>query len=146
MSTQAGPANPGPRRSTRRNSTTSTRSWMSSRSSAAVVALALCLISAPLTAQAPFALLQHDIDAILAAPELERGFWGVLVKSVEHDDALYARNANKLMMPASTMKVVTLAAAAEKLGWDYTYTTRVYTTGKVADGVLQGDLIVVGSG
>src|SRR5215470_12303294 len=95
---------------------------MSSRSSAAIVALALCL-SVALAAQAPLALLQQDIDAVLAAPEFERGFWGVLVKSVERDETLYARNATKLMMPASTMKVVTLAAAAEKLGWDYTYTT-----------------------
>src|SRR5262249_60835049 len=91
-------------------------------------------------------LLRRDIDAILAAPELERGFWGALIKSVDHDETLYARNSTKLMMPASTMKVVTLAAAAEKLGWDYTYPTRVFTTGRIVDGVLQGDLIVVGSG
>jgi D-alanyl-D-alanine carboxypeptidase/D-alanyl-D-alanine-endopeptidase (penicillin-binding protein 4) len=119
---------------------------MSSRSSAAIVALLLCLISVPLTAQSPLELLQHDIDAIVSAPELERGFWGVLVKAVDRNETLYARNATKLMMPASTMKVVTLAAAAEKLGWDYTYTTRVFTTGKIVDGVLQGDLIVVGAG
>jgi D-alanyl-D-alanine carboxypeptidase/D-alanyl-D-alanine-endopeptidase (penicillin-binding protein 4) len=119
---------------------------MSSRSSVRIVALAVCLISVPLAAQSPLELLQHDIDAILSAPELERGFWGVLVKDVNGDQPLYSRNATKLMMPASTMKVVTLAAAAEKLGWDYTYTTRIYTTGKVAEGVLQGDLIVVGSG
>ena len=31
------------------------------------------------------------------------------------------RNAGKLMMPASNMKIVTLAAAAERLGWDYTW-------------------------
>src|SRR5215831_13352656 len=119
---------------------------MSSRSSVRIVALALCLIPVALTAQSPLALLQHDIDDILAAPEFERGFWGALVKAVDHDETLYSRNATKLMMPASTMKVVTLAAAAEKLGWNYTYTTRVFTTGRIVEGVLQGDLIVVGSG
>jgi D-alanyl-D-alanine carboxypeptidase/D-alanyl-D-alanine-endopeptidase (penicillin-binding protein 4) len=119
---------------------------MSSRSSAALVALALCLIPVALIAQSPLALLQHDIDAVLAAPEFERGFWGALVKAVDRDETLYSRNATKLMMPASTMKVVTLAAAAEKLGWDYAYTTRVFTTGRIVEGVLQGDLIVVGSG
>jgi D-alanyl-D-alanine carboxypeptidase/D-alanyl-D-alanine-endopeptidase (penicillin-binding protein 4) len=119
---------------------------MSLRSSAALVALALCLIPVSLTAQSPLAQLQHDIDAVLSAPELERGFWGVLVKAVDRDETLYSRNATKLMMPASTMKVDTLAAAAEKLGWNHTFTTRVFTTGKIVDGVLQGDLIVVGSG
>src|SRR5215475_191922 len=146
MCLRAGRANPGRPRSARWNSTRSTRSLMSLRSSAALVALALCLIPVSLTAQSPLALLQHDIDAVLSAPEFERGFWGVLIKAVDRDETLYSRNATKLMMPASTMKVVTLATAAEKLGWNYTYTTRVFTTGKIVDGILQGDLIVVGSG
>src|SRR5262245_8110968 len=63
--------------------------------------------------------LQRDIDAILAAPALDRGYWGVLVKSLRSGDTLYARNAQKLIMPASNMKIVTLAVAAERLGWDY---------------------------
>src|ERR1035437_485072 len=49
-------------------------------------------------------------------------------------------------MPASNMKVVTLATAAERLGWNFTYETKLMTAGAVADGVLDGDLIVVGSG
>ena len=36
------------------------------------------------------------------------------------------------MMPASTLKVVTLAAAAERLGWDYSYETRIVADGRVA--------------
>jgi D-alanyl-D-alanine carboxypeptidase/D-alanyl-D-alanine-endopeptidase (penicillin-binding protein 4) len=70
----------------------------------------------------------------------------VLVKSLKTDETLYALNAGKLMMPASNMKIVTLAAAAEKLGWDYRYDTRVFTAGTIAGGTLQGDVIVVGSG
>jgi serine-type D-Ala-D-Ala carboxypeptidase/endopeptidase (penicillin-binding protein 4) len=118
---------------------------MSSRNKALLVGLAIALIPVSLAAQS-LPALQFDIDAFLAAPEFERGFWGVIVKAVDRDEVLFSRNAAKLMMPASTMKVVTLAAAAEKLGWDYTYTTRVFRTGKIVDGVLQGDLIVVGSG
>ena len=44
------------------------------------------------------------------------------------------------------MKIVTLAAAAERLGWDYTYETRVLGVGAIDAGVLDGDLLVVGSG
>ena len=82
--------------------------------------------------------LQHDIDALLAAPELERGSWGVLVKSLDHDDTLYSLNARKLLMPASNMKIVK-AAAAERLGWDYTYETRVLGVGAIDAGVLDGE-------
>jgi serine-type D-Ala-D-Ala carboxypeptidase/endopeptidase (penicillin-binding protein 4) len=92
------------------------------------------------------AALQPDIDAILAAPALERGYWGVLVKSLKTGETLYARNVQKLMMPASNMKIVTLAAAAERLGWDYTYETRILGAGPIDGGVLDGDLVVVGSG
>ena len=70
----------------------------------------------PSPAAAARASLTHDIDAILAQPALEHGYWGVLVKSLKNDDTLYALNARRLMLPASNMKIVTLAAAAEKLG------------------------------
>src|SRR3954469_14129167 len=90
--------------------------------------------------------LQHDVDAILAQPALARGSWGVLVKSLKTDETLYAQNAGKLMMPASNMKIVTLAAAAEKLGWEFRYETTVAAAGPIAGGVLQGDLVVSGNG
>src|SRR5204863_4539056 len=84
--------------------------------------------------------LQHDLDTLLAAPALERGTWGVLVRSLSRDDSLYSLNAHKLMMPASNMKIVTLAVAAERLGWDFSYETRLVADGAVHDGVLEGDL------
>src|SRR5262249_3991276 len=52
----------------------------------------------------------------------------------------------KLLLPSSNMKILTLAAAAERLGWDYSYETRVAAVGQVDAGVLDGDLLVVGAG
>jgi serine-type D-Ala-D-Ala carboxypeptidase/endopeptidase (penicillin-binding protein 4) len=125
--------------------------------------LSLCLVSAlslaacyhskpeltPATAPAPAGrvrTLQHDLDAILAAPSLDRGYWGVLVQSLKTGETLYARNARKLMMPASNMKIVTLASAAERLGWNYTYETALLAAGAIDGGLLDGDLVVVGAG
>jgi D-alanyl-D-alanine carboxypeptidase/D-alanyl-D-alanine-endopeptidase (penicillin-binding protein 4) len=90
--------------------------------------------------------LQQEIDAILAQPALDRGYWAVLVKSLKSDETLYTLNARKLMMPASNMKIVTLASAAERLGWDYTYETQILAIGAIGAGTLDGDLLVVGSG
>jgi D-alanyl-D-alanine carboxypeptidase/D-alanyl-D-alanine-endopeptidase (penicillin-binding protein 4) len=90
--------------------------------------------------------LQRDLDAILAQPALEHSYWGVLVRSLKTGETLYALNPRKLMLPASNMKIVTLAAAAERLGWEYTYETQLYAAGAIESGTLQGDLIVVGSG
>jgi D-alanyl-D-alanine carboxypeptidase/D-alanyl-D-alanine-endopeptidase (penicillin-binding protein 4) len=90
--------------------------------------------------------LQHTIDTILAAPALGRGTWGVLVRSLANDQTLYALNPHKLMMPASTQKILTLAVAADQLGWDFSYRTSGFTLGKIEDGVLKGDLLIVGFG
>ena len=90
--------------------------------------------------------LHATIDGILASPALEHSFWGVLVTSLKTGETLYSLNARKLMMPASNMKIVTLAAAAERLGWDFRYETRLFASGPIESGTLQGDLVVVGSG
>jgi D-alanyl-D-alanine carboxypeptidase/D-alanyl-D-alanine-endopeptidase (penicillin-binding protein 4) len=50
------------------------------------------------------------------------------------------------MMPASNMKILTLATAAEVLGWDARMTTTLEASGPVQDGVLRGDLVIRGGG
>jgi D-alanyl-D-alanine carboxypeptidase/D-alanyl-D-alanine-endopeptidase (penicillin-binding protein 4) len=90
--------------------------------------------------------LQRDIDGLIAAPALDHSSWGVFVRSLKNNTTLYALNARKLLVPASTMKIVTLAAAAERLSWDFSYETRVAGVGTLGSGVLDGDLVVVGTG
>jgi D-alanyl-D-alanine carboxypeptidase/D-alanyl-D-alanine-endopeptidase (penicillin-binding protein 4) len=90
--------------------------------------------------------VRRDIDAVLENRVLRRVYWGVLVRSLKTDETLYSLNADKLMMPASNMKIVTLAAAAEKLGWDYRYETTIAAAGPIEGGTLRGDLVVIGSG
>lgn len=90
--------------------------------------------------------LQADLARVFGAPIMSRGVWAVDVRSLASGESLYALNADKLMMPASNMKIVTLAAAAETLGWDHRFTTTLETSAPIADGVLQGDLVVRGTG
>ena len=82
----------------------------------------------PATPLSSIQRLQLDIDALLQAPALTQGTWGVLVQSLSRNDTLCAVNARKLMLPASNLKIFTLAAAAQVLGWSYTYETRVAAT------------------
>ena len=72
--------------------------------------------------------------------------WGVVVRSLESGELLYELNAHKLMMPASNMKIVTLAGAAHTLKWDYRFSTTLETSAPVEGGVLQGDLYIRGGG
>ena len=94
----------------------------------------------------PVQRLQADLSAIFETPQFERSFWSVLVSSSDAATAFYSLNAAKLMMPGSTMKVVTLAAAAELLGWDHRFETRIVSSAPVDAGVLRGDLVIVGGG
>ena len=90
--------------------------------------------------------LSSDLDRIFAAPVMEQGLWGVEVKSLDRGAVLYALNPHKLVMPASNMKILTLAGAAETLGWDYRFKTTLWSSAAIQNGALMGDLIVSGSG
>jgi serine-type D-Ala-D-Ala carboxypeptidase/endopeptidase (penicillin-binding protein 4) len=78
----------------------------------------------PQTSDARYQALSRQLTEIFDAPTLERAFLSVVVRSLSTGETIFARNAGKLMMPASNMKVVTLAAVAERLGWDYRFETR----------------------
>jgi len=92
------------------------------------------------------AALIAAIDSMADAPEFHNAFWGILVVDPERGDTLYSRNAGKLFLPASNMKVITSSVALEQLGPDYTYQTVFVARGPIRDGVLQGNLAVVGRG
>ena len=71
---------------------------------------------------------------------------GILVQQVDSSKPLISHNASHSMNPASTMKLLTTAAALDLLGPAYTWHTGVLTTASLKDGVLEGDLIVKGGG
>ncbi len=79
-------------------------------------------------------------------PGVQRGAWGIVVHSLARDERLYERNAGTLLVPASALKIVSAATAADAVGWDYRYETTLRATGPVVDGTLYGDLLIVGSG
>jgi len=72
--------------------------------------------------------------------------WGVFVQSLDSGQVLYSRDAGKLLMPASNVKILTLAAAAHTLGWDARFPTTLESAGTIHAGTLLGDLIVTGGG
>ncbi len=55
-------------------------------------------------------------------------------------------NEHKTRIPASVIKVLTTYASVLKLGFDYRWPTKFYTTGTLQNGVLQGDLLIKGFG
>ncbi len=70
----------------------------------------------------------------------------VWVQPVDGSAPTLAINAERPMNPASVMKMVTAFAALERLGPAHTWHTRVAARGPVRDGVLEGDLFLIGGG
>lgn len=101
---------------------------------------------APAPAMAPVPAIAAALDSIFNDTAFANAHWGVMVRSLRTGETVYARNAGRMFVPASNMKIVTAAAALEALGPDYRYRTRVAAAGEVRAGVLRGDLYVIGGG
>jgi D-alanyl-D-alanine carboxypeptidase len=101
--------------------------------------LVLCLLRAQ--------SLQAEIDALLNVEWLRYGYCGVVVRDLQTGETLYKRDAERMLIPASNMKLLVSAAALHRLGPDYRFRTRVWMRGTLLpDGALQGDLILQGLG
>lgn len=91
--------------------------------------------------------LQARIADVLKQPDLSAAMVGIKVASLDTNRVVFQENANKLLRPASNMKLYTVAAALSRLSPEYRFTTSVYARNSPdASGRLQGDLIVYGRG
>jgi len=104
------------------------------------------LLIAKVSAQTDASLSQH-IQKVISRPEFAHANFGIEFYSLDTGKVIYALNADKLFVPASTTKILTEGTLLARLGADYRFHTRVYRTGSIDKrGTLKGDLILVASG
>ena len=84
------------------------------------------------------------LDSLMTDPLLERTQLGLMVYDLSADSALYRYGSRQTLRPASTMKLLTGITALDVLGSRYDYRTYLYYTGTIANGVLTGDVWLVG--
>lgn len=87
--------------------------------------------------------MKRRLDAITTDELLQRSQLGLYVYDLTADRPLYTYGHRQRMRPASTMKVITAIVALDKLGGDYRYHTRFYTTAPL-DSIVRGHLIIHG--
>ena len=74
------------------------------------------------------------------------GVTGFVVADVATGEVLEAFGETVALPPASVSKAVTAVFALERLGPAHRFATQVMAVGTIADGVLDGDLLLVGGG
>jgi D-alanyl-D-alanine carboxypeptidase len=91
--------------------------------------------------------VEGRVKAVMGRAEFARANFGVEFFDLETGKVLYAVNADKLFVPASTTKLLTEGTVLARLGGEYRFHTRIYRTGPIEkNGTLKGNLVLVASG
>ena len=114
---------------------------------AATAALCAILLSWPSAAQSETGNVdvQENIKALAENQALTQGIVGICARTGD-GRTLVDINAMRMMVPASNLKLVTTGVALNELGPEYRFETAVGHDGTVTDGVLDGNVYIIGGG
>lgn len=91
-------------------------------------------------------IVLEEFNKLFEKPDYRNATTGFQVIDAATGFELFSRNSEKLLIPASVLKIVTSATALEILGADYRFKTRIGYTGSIKNKVLNGDLVVISGG
>lgn len=89
--------------------------------------------------------IKQAIEIIASDPTFSEAIIGVSV-CTEDGTTLAQVNERTKLVPASNMKLITTGAALHTLGGEFRYETSIGYKGVIQDGVLKGDLYIIGGG
>ncbi|MDM5148138.1 D-alanyl-D-alanine carboxypeptidase/D-alanyl-D-alanine-endopeptidase [Candidatus Persebacteraceae bacterium Df01] len=90
--------------------------------------------------------LPRDIQQLAKKHRIRTDKIGIVIQRVGDDKPLLSYQAEKAFNPASAVKIFTTVAAIDLLGHAHRWETTFAHTGAIKDGILQGDLYLIGSG
>jgi D-alanyl-D-alanine carboxypeptidase/D-alanyl-D-alanine-endopeptidase (penicillin-binding protein 4) len=91
--------------------------------------------------------LSPDLMKIMDSSIYRYGEWGLLEVDPSDGHTVHALGpTDRMYIPGSSTKLFTVSAALDDLGFDHRFKTPVYAQGKVQNGTLSGNLVLVASG
>jgi D-alanyl-D-alanine carboxypeptidase/D-alanyl-D-alanine-endopeptidase (penicillin-binding protein 4) len=112
----------------------------------AITAVAIALSALTSAVEARNTLPAPAVTRVMDEVGVPAAHVSIYVRDAGSGEVLVDLNGTEPRSPASTIKVLTTFAALDSLGPAYTWKTRVYRGGRLANGVLSGDLTLVGGG
>jgi D-alanyl-D-alanine carboxypeptidase/D-alanyl-D-alanine-endopeptidase (penicillin-binding protein 4) len=93
---------------------------------------------------------QQVVETLAASPELDHAQWSVYARYVDarnDEPPIIDHHSNMSLSCASSLKVLTVGLAIDKLGPDFCFETKLYYSGTIdKEGVLHGNIYIVGGG
>ena len=111
-----------------------------------LISLFIFFIFTSAQAQTLSSKLQVAFNRFSADEQLKYASASFTVLNSTNGELIFGGNQNTGLAPASTLKTITSATALALLGEDYTYKTEIYYSGAIENGILNGDIIISGSG
>lgn len=93
-----------------------------------------------------FLISSLALDSILNQPQLKPASYGIYISRLDNGRTIFQVNSEKLLIPASNMKIITTAAALTFMGPGFKYRTRLAIRGSVRNEKLDGDIVLIGGG
>ena len=91
--------------------------------------------------------IEFNINKMFTDPVLRNANWGFVVYDTKTGKIVTSYNETAPLVPASTTKLLTTETAFSLLGTKYRWNTQLEYSGSIdADGILTGNLYIVGSG
>ena len=97
-------------------------------------------------ATAPKTSTSASLDQLLADPALHGASVSLMVRDARSGNTLYQHNPRTRLTPASSLKLLTTAAAMDVLGPQYRFSTQLLSDGIRQGAVLDGNLYLRGLG
>ncbi|MBD7944114.1 D-alanyl-D-alanine carboxypeptidase/D-alanyl-D-alanine-endopeptidase [Psychrobacillus sp. Sa2BUA9] len=93
-----------------------------------------------------YASLTNKLNTIMADARMKNATTSITIRKASTGEVIYERNGDKGITPASSLKLLTGAAALDTLGENFQFSTAVLMDGKINKGTLQGNLYLKGQG
>jgi serine-type D-Ala-D-Ala carboxypeptidase/endopeptidase (penicillin-binding protein 4) len=102
-----------------------------------------CIMLLNLSAQTG---LEEYVQQWANDPKFKRAQVGVAIHDVNDRNIISGYNSEKLIIPASSLKLFTTLITLQRLGKEYKYDTKLAYDGIIVDSILKGNIYIIGNG